>query len=46
MFLNIRPLSQLLDMYHSQEASEKHDKIYALFGMRSDKLDFLELNPD
>ncbi|KAF2742340.1 HET-domain-containing protein [Sporormia fimetaria CBS 119925] len=44
--LRIRPLSQLLDMYHSQEASDRHDKVYALLGLRSDLLDVKVLEPD
>ena len=29
-------LGELVDMYHSREATERHDKVYALFGMSSD----------
>ncbi|KAK4444611.1 hypothetical protein QBC34DRAFT_385135 [Podospora aff. communis PSN243] len=34
--LGIRPLGQLLDMYHCRKASLLHDKIFALLGMSSD----------
>ena len=34
--LHIRPLSELVDIYHTRKASERHDKIYALLGMSSD----------
>jgi tetratricopeptide (TPR) repeat protein len=34
--LDIRPLGDLIDMYHNRQASERHDKIYALLGMSSD----------
>ena len=29
-------LGELLDMYHTHEATERHDKVYALLGMSSD----------
>ncbi|KAL7931811.1 heterokaryon incompatibility domain-containing protein [Trichoderma chlorosporum] len=34
--LDIRPLGALIDMYHAHEATERHDKIFALLGMSSD----------
>ncbi|KAL6695634.1 heterokaryon incompatibility domain-containing protein [Trichoderma pleuroticola] len=34
--LDIRPLGALIDMYHTHEATERHDKIFALLGMSSD----------
>ncbi|RYP28112.1 hypothetical protein DL767_007369 [Monosporascus sp. MG133] len=34
--LGIRPLSELIDMYHTYEATERHDKVFALLGMSSD----------
>ncbi|EHK27467.1 uncharacterized protein TRIVIDRAFT_736, partial [Trichoderma virens Gv29-8] len=34
--LNIRPLSELIDMYHTRQASDRRDKVYALLGMCSD----------
>ncbi|KAK5996951.1 Heterokaryon incompatibility 6-like protein [Cladobotryum mycophilum] len=34
--LNIRPLAELIDMYHIRKASDRRDKIYALLGMSSD----------
>ena len=36
--LNIRPLGELIDMYHTHEATKRHDKVYALLGMSSDEL--------
>ena len=34
--LQIRPLSELVEMYHTRKATENHDKVYALLGMASD----------
>ncbi|KAK4228437.1 hypothetical protein QBC38DRAFT_152558 [Podospora fimiseda] len=34
--LNIGPLSELIDMYHSRDATDIRDKVYALLGMCSD----------
>ncbi len=34
--LNIRPLSVLVDMYHTRKSTEPLDKVYALLGMSSD----------
>ncbi|KAK4164711.1 hypothetical protein QBC43DRAFT_317354 [Cladorrhinum sp. PSN259] len=34
--LNLRPLRELIDMYHNHEASWSHDKVFALLGMSSD----------
>jgi hypothetical protein len=34
--LRIYPLGELLDMYHTHQASLKHDKVYALLAMCSD----------
>ncbi|KAL8347259.1 hypothetical protein RB601_003225 [Gaeumannomyces tritici] len=31
--LGIRPLSELVDMYHDRKATERRDKVYALLGM-------------
>ncbi|KAH9216671.1 heterokaryon incompatibility protein-domain-containing protein, partial [Leptodontidium sp. 2 PMI_412] len=45
-FLAIRPLGELLDMFHSHEATERHDKVYALLGMASDTLNAANLLPD
>ncbi|KAL6797500.1 heterokaryon incompatibility domain-containing protein [Trichoderma sp. SZMC 28013] len=33
--LDVRPLGTLIDMYHTHEATERHDKIFALLGMSS-----------
>ncbi|KAH8885731.1 hypothetical protein GQ53DRAFT_728714 [Thozetella sp. PMI_491] len=34
--LSIRPLSELVDIYHTRKATIRHDRIYALLGMSSD----------
>ncbi|KAK5654000.1 hypothetical protein OQA88_7677 [Cercophora sp. LCS_1] len=34
--LDIRPLGDLLDMYHSRQATDRRDKVYAMLGMSSD----------
>ncbi|RYP69565.1 hypothetical protein DL771_006080 [Monosporascus sp. 5C6A] len=34
--LNIRPLGELIDMYHTHEATKRHDKVFALLGMSVD----------
>jgi ankyrin repeat protein len=44
--LNIRPLGELIDMYHTREATERHDKVYALLGMSSDDPTAAGLSPD
>ncbi|EXA30773.1 hypothetical protein FOVG_17873 [Fusarium oxysporum f. sp. pisi HDV247] len=36
--LNICPLGELVDMYHTRKATERRDKVYALLGMSSDDL--------
>ncbi|KAF1957119.1 ankyrin [Byssothecium circinans] len=33
--LNICPLGELIDMYHTHKATKLHDKVYALLGMSS-----------
>ncbi|KAK7224257.1 hypothetical protein V2G26_012260 [Clonostachys chloroleuca] len=40
--LNIRPLSQLVDTFHTRQATDPRDKIYALLGMSSDDSDDLD----
>lgn len=42
--LNIRPLSELMDMYHARDATDRRDKVYALLGMSTDSPP--ELSPD
>nr|CDL70800.1 pseudo vic [Cryphonectria parasitica] len=44
--LYIRPLGELLDMYHNREATERLDKVYALLGMSSDDDIPADLLPD
>ena len=44
--LDIRPLGELLDMYHNRKATHPHDKIYALLGMSSDDHIPAGLSPD
>jgi ankyrin repeat protein len=39
-------LGELLDMYHSREASLRHDKVYALLGMSSDGMSETSLSPN
>ncbi|KAJ5651559.1 uncharacterized protein N7484_005282 [Penicillium longicatenatum] len=34
--LNMRPLSEMIEMYNRHEATVRHDKIFALLGMSSD----------
>ncbi|KAM0417158.1 hypothetical protein ACHAPT_012866 [Fusarium lateritium] len=34
--LDISPLSELVEMYHTRKATQRHDKVYALLGMSSD----------
>jgi hypothetical protein len=42
----IAPLGELIDMYHSHEATLLHDKVYALLGMNSEDLQDVNLRPD
>jgi hypothetical protein len=44
--LDICSLSELMDMYHAHEATQRHDKVYALLGMSSDDLSKVGLSPD
>ncbi|KAK3346892.1 heterokaryon incompatibility protein-domain-containing protein [Lasiosphaeria hispida] len=44
--LAIRPLGELLDMYHNRKATDPRDKIYALLGMSSDDHISAGLLPD
>jgi hypothetical protein len=44
--LDICSLAELLDMYHTHRATDRHDKVYALFGMSSDNLQAAGLAPD
>ncbi|KAH9210233.1 heterokaryon incompatibility protein-domain-containing protein, partial [Leptodontidium sp. 2 PMI_412] len=44
--LDISTLGELMDMYHTHEATEHHDKIYALLGMSIDDLSKSSLSPD
>lgn len=34
--LRIRPLTELLDLYHNRDATDRRDKVYALLGMSTD----------
>lgn len=34
--LRIRPLAELLDLYHNRDATDPRDKVYALLGMSTD----------
>ncbi|KAL8295073.1 hypothetical protein RB600_000848 [Gaeumannomyces tritici] len=42
--LDIRPLGELVDMYHGRKATDRRDKVYALLGMSSDDSDPAELS--
>jgi hypothetical protein len=44
--LDICPLGELVDMYHTHEATKLHDKVYALLGMSSDSLGMGSLSPN
>ena len=44
--LGIRPLGELIDMYHAHEASERRDKVFALRGMSSDDSSAAHLLPN
>ncbi|KAF4624545.1 hypothetical protein G7Y89_g13625 [Cudoniella acicularis] len=39
-------LGELIDMYHTREATKRHDKVYALVGMSSDDPHTAGLTPD
>lgn len=39
-------LGQLIDMYHSHQATSKHDKVYALLGLSSDDPNTPSLKPN
>lgn len=43
---DICPLGELIDMYHTHEATKRHDKVYALLGMSSDDLSKADLLPN
>jgi ankyrin repeat protein len=44
--LDICPLGELIDMYHTHEATELHDKVFALLGMSNDNLNKASLSPN
>jgi hypothetical protein len=44
--LDICPLGELIDMYHTYEATNRHDKIYTLLGISSDDPIAADLLPD
>lgn len=44
--LGIAPLSELVEMYFTHEATKHHDKVYALLGMCSDDVNKAGLLPD
>jgi hypothetical protein len=44
--LDICPLGELIDMYHTHKATKRHDKVYALLGMSSDNLSEANLLPN
>lgn len=44
--LDIRPLADLIAMFHNRQATDRRDKVYALLGMRSDHPGEDDLIPD
>ena len=44
--LYICPLGELMDIYHTYEAINRHDKIYALLGISLDNFSVAGLSPD
>ncbi|KAF2186091.1 hypothetical protein K469DRAFT_664582 [Zopfia rhizophila CBS 207.26] len=44
--LDICPLGELIDMFHTHEAKLRHDRVYALLGMSSDNTTAAGLSPD
>jgi hypothetical protein len=44
--LNICPPAELVDMYHTHKATQRHDKVYALLGMSSDDVNSALLTPN
>ena len=44
--LRIRPLGELIEMYHTRKASWRHDKVFALLGMSCDDPIAADLSPD
>jgi hypothetical protein len=44
--LGIRPLPELVDMFHTRHASDPRDKVYALLGMSSDNPSKAGLHPN
>jgi len=44
--LAIRPLGDLLDIFHTHKATKRNDKVYALLGISSNALNTVNLLPD
>ncbi|RAH56018.1 HET-domain-containing protein [Aspergillus piperis CBS 112811] len=44
--LGIRPLGELVEVYHTRKATRLHDKVFALLGMSSDDQIAAGLSPD
>jgi hypothetical protein len=44
--LSICSIGELLDMYHTHQATKPHDKVYALLGMCSDDLSKIGISPN
>ncbi len=44
--LELCPLAELVDMFHTRQASDLRDKVYALLGMSSDNPGKAGLQPD
>ncbi|THV52588.1 hypothetical protein BGAL_0075g00340 [Botrytis galanthina] len=43
--LNIRSLAELIDMFHTRQATDRRDKVYALLGMSSDAPETAGIQP-
>ncbi|KAF2995487.1 hypothetical protein E8E14_004234 [Neopestalotiopsis sp. 37M] len=43
---NLRPLEELVDMYHTRESAIRHDMLYALRGLSSDDFEDIGLSID
>ena len=44
--LDICPLGELIDIYHTYKATNRHNKIYALLGISLDNLSAAGLSPN
>jgi hypothetical protein len=44
--LSIAPLAELLERFHTHNATDRRDKVYALLGLCSDRTVYVSLRPD